>query len=82
MRCKVSSILWEGAPAVLGLIEDITNSIESENRLKKLVEELKRSNRFMIGRENRLLELKQEVNTLCEEMGKPKRYKAPDLKKV
>ena len=36
--------------------------------------ELQRMNTIMVDREGRILELKQEVNALLEEHGKPKRY--------
>lgn len=42
--------------------------------LKKEKEDLKRMNSFMVDREERLLELKQEVNALLEALGKPKKY--------
>jgi PAS domain S-box-containing protein len=50
-------------------------------------EELARFNRAMVGRELRMVELKQEVNALCARLGQPPRYpiqpeteppKAPD----
>ncbi len=39
-------------------------------------EELARFNRVAVGRELRMIELKKEVNALCQEMGRPCPYKA------
>ena len=37
-------------------------------------EELTRFNEAMVGRELRMIELKQEVNALCAQLGQPPRY--------
>ncbi len=43
--------------------------------LEGKVEELERMNTFMQGRESRIIELKQEVNGLCQQCGIPPRYR-------
>ncbi len=42
--------------------------------LKKEKQQLETLNRVMMDRERRIIELKREVNTLSEELGKPKKY--------
>jgi PAS domain S-box-containing protein len=60
---------------------------ERTAELRATNEELARFNQAMVGRELRMIELKQEVNTLCARLGQPPRYpiqpetkppKAPD----
>ena len=46
-------------------------------RLHASNEELARFNRAMVGRELRMIELKQEVNALCNQLGQPPRRCAP-----
>ena len=41
---------------------------------QKQLEELRQWQRVTVGREERMMELKQEVNSLLEQMGKPLRY--------
>jgi PAS domain S-box-containing protein len=44
-------------------------------------EELARFNRAMVGREMRMIELKQEVNELCAQLGTPPRYATEEPRK-
>ncbi|MBI4669603.1 MAG: hypothetical protein HY747_10570 [Elusimicrobia bacterium] len=44
--------------------------------------DLEHFNRLMVGRELRMVELKQEVNTLLEKSGQPKKYEAPGKMKT
>ena len=39
-------------------------------------EELERFNRTMVDRELRMIELKREINELCQRVGEPPRHKA------
>jgi len=48
---------------------------ESEEKLRSSVEQLERFNRAMVGRELRMVELKKEVNELCQKMGETARYR-------
>ena len=64
------SILSAAAGSIGGAIK----RREAEERLQKTLSELERFNRLMVGRETRVVELKQEVNTLLRELGRPSEY--------
>ncbi len=56
------------------IAHDITARKRAEEELRQSNEELTRFNRVMIGREARIIEMKKEVNELCEQAGLPPRY--------
>jgi hypothetical protein len=67
-----------------GIVQDITGRKQAEAELRRRAEalrginsELERFNRAMVGRESRMIELKQEINHLCAELGRPPRYSSP-----
>lgn len=72
---------------MLGSIQDVTERKQAEEALQRRAEELRASNdelrRFhnvTVGREMRVIKLKQEVNELCRRQGEPPRYEsAPDV---
>jgi hypothetical protein len=47
---------------------------QAEKRLADHAEELTRFNRLAVGREQRMIELKQRINQLLQEMGRPAAY--------
>jgi len=53
---------------------DITERKRQESKLNEQLEELRRWHRITLGREDRILELKSEVNRLLAEIGRPARY--------
>jgi PAS domain S-box-containing protein len=59
---------------VIGNIADITERKQAEARVSAQLEELKRWSKVTLGREDRVMELKREVNHLLVEAGKPPRY--------
>jgi PAS domain S-box-containing protein len=85
-RCKDGRIVtveitqtafnFHAQQAVLAYVRDITGRRESEERLRKSMKELERFNRLMVGREQRVIELKQEVNALRSALGQPPAYTA------
>jgi PAS domain S-box-containing protein len=54
--------------------EDITKRKLAEDILRQQIEELRRWNAVTLGRENRILELKKEINQLLIKSGKAARY--------
>lgn len=59
---------------LLGIYQDITAHKEAESDLTEQLEELRRWHDTTLGREERILELKHEVNELLSQAGKPPRY--------
>lgn len=59
---------------VLVCLEDMTEQNEVELRLRRNLMDLEEFNRLAIGRELRMIELKEEVNRLLEQQGLPHRY--------
>lgn len=53
---------------------DITEMKQAQEALQEKVEEIERSNRLMMGREKRIIEIKREVNALLSELGRDKKY--------
>lgn len=60
--------------SVVMISTDISGRKRIEKELKRSLDDLERFNRFMVGREQRNLELKEEVNRLCARMGRPPVY--------
>ena len=58
-------------PSLQGAIEELTNK---SKELEKINKDLERFNRASIGREERILELKQEINKLSGELGRQPPY--------
>jgi PAS domain S-box-containing protein len=57
-----------------GTFMDLTEQKATENRLREQLEELNRWFKATIGREERIIELKQEVNLLLQQRQLPPRY--------
>ena len=70
----VSVQLDEHQRSMVVVLRNITERKRSENLLKKRNEELATQNKIMMAREERVLELKREINELCRELGKPAKY--------
>jgi PAS domain S-box-containing protein len=54
---------------------DITERKKMDTELKEHVADLERFNRLVIGREERMIQLKEEINGLLEKLGGEKKYK-------
>lgn len=54
--------------------EEISDRKNTEQELQRNIDEIERFNRAMIGREERILEMKSEVNSLRRKMGLPPAY--------
>jgi PAS domain S-box-containing protein len=62
------------AVGVLEIWRDVTEQNQSEERLKRTLEDMERFNQLMRGRERRTLELKTEINQLLTELGRGIKY--------
>ncbi len=51
---------------------------KSEEELRKKVAELERFNKLMVGRELDMIKLKEQINSLLEELGRPGKYDTPE----
>ncbi len=65
----------KGQEGVLGWLTDITERKKAEKELHERMEELERFSRLTINREERMIELKEEINTLLEQTRREKKYK-------
>jgi PAS domain S-box-containing protein len=54
--------------------QDITERKHSELELREQMNEINRFNKLMLGREEKMIELKKEINLLLVKEGKPKKY--------
>ncbi len=62
---------------ILGTFEDITERKRAEEQARRQLDELRRWHEATLGREDRILELKGEVNALCARLGEAPRYASP-----
>lgn len=62
----------------LWCLRDVTESKQAAAVLRDRLSELERWQDVMLDREERVAELKQEVNELCVRLGQPPRYAAPE----
>lgn len=60
--------------AVQVVVRDISERKRTEKELMEQMEEISRFNRQMVGREKKMIELKNEINSLLEKEGQPKKY--------
>ncbi len=74
-RADDGGTLWSG------ILSDITDRKMDEQKIADQLDELHRWQTVMLGREKRAIELKQEVNTLLVELGRPPRYQYTGTKR-
>ena len=85
-RCKdgsvvdflVSATYSKKLELLLVFFSDITKRKKAEKDLLNQMKEIQRFNKLMVGREFKMIGLKQEVNFLLEQMGKEKKYNVKD----
>jgi PAS domain S-box-containing protein len=75
VEVKVVPIQWDDRPAALGFMADITERKRAEEELNRNVEELERFNKLAIGREIKMIQLKEEINELLGQLNQDERYK-------
>lgn len=59
------------------IMRDLTESKRAQEAIREQMSELSRFNAAAVGRETRMIELKQEINELCARQNEPARY-APE----
>ena len=57
------------------IMRDLTESKRAQEAMQEQLEELTRFNVAAVGRETRMIELKKEINDLCDQLGLEHRYK-------
>ena len=72
LSCEI--IDFENESCVLTVAEDITERKLSEGKIKEQLHELQRWYNVTLGRENRVIELKREVNLLLARLHEPPHY--------
>jgi PAS domain S-box-containing protein len=73
-----TSVPMRKGDAIIGAVvvfRDITERKKAEAELKEYVADLERFKRLVIGREERMIQLKEEINGLMEKLGEEKKYK-------
>lgn len=65
----------QGRRMLQATVRDITKRKRAERELQERMNELETFYRANLGREERIIELKQEVNELLEQLGKNKKYR-------
>ena len=53
---------------------DITDQLKAENELKQKLEELQQFNLLVVGREEKMIGLKEEINGLLAQLGREEKY--------
>ncbi len=74
IRGFVSRDETDNPTRLTGTVMDLTAQKQTENQLREQVDELNRWFKATIGREERIIELKQEINTLLHERELRPRY--------
>ena len=73
-----ASLIYDAAGQVAGAIESLRDTTEAkhmEEDLRRNVEELERFNKLALGRELKMIQLKEEINELLCQLKRDKRYK-------
>ena len=63
----------------IAIVQDITARKEAQEKLEEQLKELRRWHNVTLGREQRIIDLKIEINELLTEKGLPPRYTSPEL---
>ena len=73
---EVAMFSWQeqGKTFFARIVRDITEREKKEQQIQQQLAELRQWQRVTVGREERIIELKQEVNELLEKQGLPPRY--------
>lgn len=69
-----TKINLSGEEYLLSMAQNITDRKQAEAQIRSQLDELVRWQEVMLGREDRVQELKREVNDLCRALGQPPQY--------
>lgn len=75
VEVSISAIKLRGQWTAVGIVNDITERKQVEKDLKDNLDDLERFTRLAINREDRMIELKQEINELLKQLGQKEKYK-------
>jgi two-component system, chemotaxis family, sensor kinase Cph1 len=75
LRAASFSMILEGRSVQVEVFRDVTEKKQDEEALKANMGELERFNRIAVGREERMIELKMEVDNLLRELGRNPRFR-------
>lgn len=62
----------------VSIMRDLTTTKHTQDELREHANELARFNAAAVGREERMIDLKKEINVLATRLGEPARYKVED----
>lgn len=80
VEASVRAIAVEDKKYFQSIIRDISERKQAESKLNKQIAELQRWHNVTLGREDRILDLKREVNELLGKAGQPPRYPSAEAK--
>ena len=60
---------------IIGVHLDMTSQKQAEQELKQNLEELERFSRLVVGREEKMIRLKEEINALLGDLGRDHKYR-------
>lgn len=75
IEMAITAVQLKGKLNAVGISNDITARKKAEEKLQRNMEELTRFNKLAVGREQRMIELKEEINELLINQGREKKYK-------
>ena len=75
---ELRRLLGEGEQSRQTLLSVLEDQQSAEAKLKEQLDELRRWHEATLGREERILELKREINDLLAKSGLPKRYESAE----
>ena len=71
----ISALQMENKWYAVGTVRDISDRKQAEEELQQHLQDLRQFERVAIGREERMIDLKEEINNLLQKMGQAKKYK-------
>jgi len=71
----ISALQMENKWYAVGTVRDISDRKQAEEELQQHLQDLRQFERVAVGREERMIDLKEEINDLLQEIGQVKKYK-------